>query len=174
MNKKLSTKELQQQINKLTEALQRERADAINLRRRTEEDRAGMGDYYKAAIIRDILPIIDNSERLLDHISAHSKEAPWKEGAEKIVQQSYKVLADLGVERIKTVGEHFDPHLHEAVSMDLPSDLPAETLVEGGALAKEGDGGGQHEIISKELQPGYKLGTEVIRPAMVKVKKEKK
>lgn len=142
---------LREQVRELTEALQRERADSLNLRRRVEEERAGMGNFYKAMVVREILPIIDNSERLLEHISAHSKEAPWKEGAEKIVQQSYKVLADLGVERIKTVGEHFDPHLHEAVHMD--------------------DTGGEHEIISEELQPGYKLGDEVIRPAMVKVKK---
>ena len=56
----------------------------------------------------------------------------------------------IGVERIKTVGEHFDPHLHEAVGIE------------------EGDG--KHEIISEELQAGYRLGDEVIRHAMVKVK----
>lgn len=142
---------LESQLKELTEALQRERADAVNLRRRVDEERAAMGDYHKATIVRDLLPVIDNCERLLNHISTISEDSPLKEGAEKIVQQSYKVLADLGVERIKAVGEHFDPRLHEAVHMD------------------EGDG--DHEVIIEELQPGYQIGEEIIRHAMVKVKK---
>jgi len=148
------SEELQKKIKELTEALQRERADSLNLRRRTEEERAQMGDFYKTMIVRDLLPIIDNCERLLDHISANSEVRPLKEGAEKIVRQCYKALADLGVERIKTKGEHFDPHLHEAVHLE--------------------DGDGEHETISEELQAGYKIGDEVIRPAMVKVKREEK
>ena len=71
-------------------------------------------------------------------------------GVQGVVKQFEKTLADMGVERIKTVGEPFDPHLHEAVGIE------------------EGDSG--QEIVSEELQPGYKLGDEVIRHAMVKVK----
>ena len=163
MSKKLTLTDLQQQVAELTEALQRERADAVNLRRREEEERAQMGDFYKAMIVRNLLPIIDNSERLLEHISAHSKEAPWKEGAEQIVKQAQKVLADLGVERIKTVGGYFDPHFHEAVHMD-----------DGDPSTSSGQAANWHEIISEELQAGYKIGDEIIRPARVKVKKEKK
>ncbi|HYF96579.1 MAG TPA: nucleotide exchange factor GrpE, partial [Patescibacteria group bacterium] len=58
---------------------------------------------------------------------------------------------DIGVKKIKAVGESFDPRLHEAVSME------------------EGDG--KEEVISEELQAGYTLGDEVIRHAMVKVKR---
>ena len=150
----LALEDLRKQVRELTEALQRERADATNVRRRAEEDKLQAASFYKAVIVRDLLPVIDNCERLLEHISAISEDSPLKEGAEKIVQQSYKVLADLGVERIKTVGEHFDPHLHEAVHMD--------------------DTGGEHEVITEELMSGYKLGDEIIRHALVKVKKEKK
>jgi molecular chaperone GrpE len=57
----------------------------------------------------------------------------------------------LGVQSIETVGSVFDPHLHEAVSMDE-------------------DGKGSHEIVSDELQSGYQIGDHVIRHAMVKVK----
>lgn len=153
MVKRLNLADLQQQIGELTEALQRERADSVNLRRRVEEEKMQAGNFYKAMVVRDILPIIDNCERLLDHISAHSKDGPLRGGAEKIVQQAQKVLADLGVERTKTVGEYFDPHLHKAVHLD--------------------DGDGEHDVIVEELQPGYRLGDEVIRHAIVKVKKEK-
>lgn len=156
--KKTSLAQLQQQVTELTQALQRERADAINLRRRVKEEKAQAANFYKAMVVRDILPIIDNCERLLDHISAISENGSLKDGAQKIVRQCHKVLADLGVERIKTKGEHFDPHLHEAVHMDEddPSTSPGQVA---------------DEIVSEELQPGYKLGDEVIRPAMVKVRK---
>jgi len=67
-----------------------------------------------------------------------------------VVKQFEKTLADLGVERIATVGQPFDPRYHEAISME--------------------DGDGTMEVVSEELQAGYKLGDEVIRHAMVRVK----
>ena len=118
-----------------------------------------MANFYKAIVVRDILPIIDNCERLLDHISRHSEERPLKSGVEQIVKQAQKVLVDLGVERIKTIGETFDPRLHEAISME-------------DAAHSTGSGqGGQVEVVCEELQPGYKLGDEIIRHAMVRVKR---
>ena len=159
--KKSSLTDLQQQVAQLTEALKRERADAANVRRRAEEDKLQAANFYKAVIVRDLLPVIDNCERLLEHISAISEDSPLKEGAEKIVQQSYKVLADLGIERIKTVGEEFDPKLHEAISVDMSPE----------ALAKGEDVSGLAEVVCEELASGYKIGDEIIRHALVKVKK---
>ena len=151
---KFSIKQLEKQVVELTEALQRERADSVNLRRRVDEERAQLGNFYKSMVVRDVLPIIDNCERLLDHISKHSEERPLKEGVEKIVKQAQKVLAGLGVEGIKTVGSEFDPRYHEAISVE--------------------DAGGQVEVVCEELQPGYKLDDEIIRHATVRVKMEKK
>ena len=147
-------KHLMSKIAELTEALQRERADAINLRRRTEEERAQMGDFYKAMIVRELSPTVDSQERALKHVPIDLKGNDYVKGVQGVAKQFEQVMATLGVERIKTVDKHFNPHLHEAVHMD--------------------DGDGEHEIITEELQSGYKLGDEVIRPAMVKVKKEKK
>lgn len=160
MSKKPTIQDLQQQIGELTQALQRERADAINVRRRVEEDKASLGTYYKVMILRELLPALDNLERALKHIPDHktdiSRVAPWKQGVEGVVKQFDSCLAQLGVERIKTVGEHFDPKLHEAVHME-----------DGGqdSLASE-------EVVCEELASGYKIGDEVIRHAMVKVKKQ--
>ena len=134
----------------LTDALQRERADAMNLRRRHEEQIAGLRTVVKANVVRDLLPIIDNFERALKHTPADLAGSDYAKGIEGIVKQFSKTLTDIGVERIKTVGEPFDPHYHEAVSME------------------EGDG--TEEVVSEELQAGYKLGDEVIRHAMVRVK----
>ena len=151
MSKKLTLADLQQQVTELTQALQRERADSLNLHRRAEEEKAGMGNYYKAAIVRELLPAVDNLDRALIHVPKDLKDHDYVKGVQGVIKQFENCFKQLGVERIKTVGEHFDPHLHEAVHMD--------------------DNGGEHEVIVEELQPGYKIGDEVIRHAMVKVKK---
>lgn len=141
---------LGQQLAELTEALQRERADAINIRRRHEEQIAGMRSVIKANVIRDLLPVIDNFDRALKHVPKELEENDYVKGVQGVVKQFEKTLQDIGVERIQTVGAPFDPRYHEAVQME------------------EGDG--TQEIVSEELQSGYKIGEEVIRHAMVKVK----
>jgi molecular chaperone GrpE len=142
-----------QQLLDLTEALQRERADAMNIRRRHEEQLSGLKDTIKATIVRDLLPVIDNFERALRHVPKDLEGNDYIKGIQGVVKQFEKTLSDIGVERIKTVGEPFDPRYHEAVSME--------------------EGEGANEVVSEELQAGYRLGDEVIRHAMVKVKLEK-
>lgn len=142
---------LETQIAELTEALQRERADAENLRRRHEQQIIGLRTAVKADVVKDLLPVIDNFERALKHIPKDLESHAYVQGVQGVVKQFEKTLSDIGVERIKTVGAAFDPNLHEAVSME--------------------EGEGDKEIVSEELQSGYKLGDEVIRHAMVRVKK---
>jgi len=138
-----------QQIEELTNALQRERADAENLRRRHQAEIASLRQSVKAHVIEDLLPIIDNFERALKHVPENLADNDYIKGVQGVVKQFEKTLSDIGVERIKTTGESFDPELHEAVSME------------------EGDGG--QEVVSEELQAGYKIGDTVIRHAMVRV-----
>lgn len=151
---------LEQQVAELTEALQRERADAMNVRRRAEEERSAMATLYKAVVVRELLPVIDNFERALKHVPKDLEGNDFVKGVEGVVKQFEKTLADLGVERIKTVGETFDPKVHEAVSME-----DGDPSTSSGQVA--------HEVVSEELQAGYKLGDEVLRHAMVKVRMEK-
>ena len=145
--------ELEQKIGELTEALQRERADAVNIRRRHEEQIASLRNMVKAAVVSDLLPAIDNLQLALAHAPKDLAGHEYVKGVQGVVKQFDKAMTDLGVQRIKTVGEVFDPSLHEAVSV-------------------EGDG--SVEIISEELQPGYKIGNDIIRHARVKVKMENK
>jgi molecular chaperone GrpE len=154
MSKKPTLKDLQQKIAELTEALQRERADAINARRRADEERAKLANYYKAMVVHELLPAIDNLERALVHTPKDLKDHDYVKGVQGVAKQFEKVFADLGVQRIKTVGEKFDPKYHEAVHME------------------EGDG--TVEVVCGELQPGYRIGEEIIRHARVKVKMEKR
>jgi len=141
---------LKQQIASLTEALQRERADAENLRRRHDEQIAGLRTSVKAGVVKDLLPVIDNFERALKHVPEALKDDDYVKGVQGVVKQFEKTLGDIGVERIPGVGATFDPHMHEAVSAE--------------------DGGDGQEVVSEELQAGYKIGDHVIRHAMVRVK----
>ncbi len=142
--------ELAQENANLNDALLRERADAENVRRRAQDEKVKMAGYHKASVVKELLPVIDNFERALKATPKDLEGNDYVRGIEGIVKQFAQTLNKLGVERIKTVGEHFDPELHEAVTME--------------------EGEGEHEIVSEELQSGYKLGDEVIRHAMVRVK----
>lgn len=150
---KKASQELENNIAELTAALQRERADAENIRRRHDEQIAGIKNLVKAQIVSDLLPAIDNLERALKHVPKELEGNDYVKGVEGTAKQFDKVLSDIGVQKIKTVGEQFNPALHEAVGVD---------------------GDGDHETVSEELQPGYTVDGEVIRHAMVKVKREVK
>lgn len=144
------TSDLQVQVDELTAALQRERADAMNIRRRHDEQIASLQSVVKASVVRDLLPVIDNFERALKHVPSDLEGNDYIKGVQGVVKQFEKTLAEIGVTRIKTVGEPFDPRFHEAVSME--------------------DGDGAEEVVSEELQAGYQLGDEVVRHAMVRVR----
>ncbi len=141
---------LQQKVDELTAAVQRERADATNMRRHHEVQVASLKNAIKANVVRDLLPVIDNFERALKHVPADLAGNDYIKGVQGVVKQFDKTLADLGVVRIKTIGEPFDPRWHEAVVV-------------------EDSEGGTEEVVSEELQAGYRLGDEVVRHAMVKV-----
>lgn len=142
---------IDQRVAELTEALQRERADAMNALRRHEQQLATARDSAKASVIKQLLPLIDNFERALKHVPQELEKNEYIKGIQAISKQFDKSLTDLGVTRIKTVGELFDPNFHEAISME--------------------DGDGEQEIVSEELQAGYRLGDHVVRHAMVRVKR---
>ena len=141
--------ELSAQIESLTAALQRERADAMNMRRHHDEQLANLKNIVKANVVKDLLPVIDNFERSLKHVPEDLTGNDYVKGIQAVVSQFEATLANIGVKRIKTVGKPFDPHFHEAVSME--------------------EGKGDQEIVSEELQSGYTLNDEVIRHAMVRV-----
>jgi len=134
----------------LNDALLRERADAMNVRKRADEDREKLGSLYKSLVVKELLPVIDNFERALKVVPKDLEHNEYVKGVQGIVKQFEQSLTKLGVERIKTVGEPFNPELHEAVTVE------------------EGDG--KEEIVSEELQSGYKINDNIIRHAMVKVR----
>ena len=147
-SKKLTLVELQQQIGELTEALQRERADAINIRRQHAEQTASLRNMVRVDVIEQLLPAIDHLELALKHVPAELSNHSYVKGVQSVVKQFEKTLADIGLVKINTAGEIFDPKIHEAIS------------------ATEGA-----DKITEEVQSGYKLGDYVIRPAKVHLAK---
>jgi molecular chaperone GrpE len=131
--------------------LQRLQAEFINFKRRSEEERTRAVELGKEQIISGLLPIFDNLERALAHEPADIKDHAWVKGVSSVAKQLESQLAGLGLVKIGVVGEQFDPSRHDAVAAD--------------------DNDGETEVIGEVLQPGYELGGQIIRHAMVKVTK---
>lgn len=138
------------EVADLKEQLLRVHADFDNFKRRTQEERAELFDTARAEMALKLMPVIDNFDRAAEHVPEEISKDPWYAGVEGIRKQFNDLLSELGIERIKSVGEPFDPNRHEAISHE-PSD--------------EHD----KDIVSKEFEAGYALGDSVIRPSKVNV-----
>lgn len=135
--------------NELKNQLLRARAEFENFRKRTQREAEQTRQRASEALIRDLLPVIDNLDLALQHAD---KEHPISEGVSMVARQFQDVLRRAGVELIPAVGAPFDPAVHEAV-MHAPSEEVAENTV------------------SHEFQKGYRLGSYVLRPSKVAVSK---
>lgn len=140
------------QIEELTADLQRVQAEFQNYKRRESENRADLMVLAKQEIVAQLLPMLDNIDRALSHRPEELKGNAWADGVAQVAKQVTETLKRLGVERITSVGQPFDHNLHEAIGYD--------------------EGEGDREVVSEELQPGYRMGDRVVRPAMVKVKRK--
>lgn len=134
---------LEAQVVELTNDLQRTRADFENYRKQVEAQKLQSMSAAKLATIEKFLPLLDDIDRA---ISAYSEQlSPLRKTFDK-------TLTSLGLTRINSdVDTEFNPDFHEAISV-------------------EGDDG-ENEVISETLRPGYLYDDNVVRPAMVKVKK---
>jgi len=138
------------QIEDLQDRLKRQMAEFDNFRKRTEKEKASMYEIGARDIIEKILPVVDNFERGLAAVPEDVKDSSFAEGVEKIYKQLMKTLEDAGVETIETVGQQFDPNLHNAV------------------MHIDDEQYGENEIC-QELQKGYRYRGSVVRYSMVQV-----
>ena len=151
VEKKQTEKELlkqkQEELDDITDRYKRILAEFENFKKRSGKERESLYNMILADIVSSILPILDNLENAA---KAESKDEEYKKGIELVLKQFQDTLKSKGVEEIKTVGETFDPELHEAVS------------------SVQDDTKGEKEIV-QEYRKGYKIGTKVIRHSMVVV-----
>ena len=128
-------------INELTVDLQRTRADFENFRKQVELQKENERKIAKFATVSKVLPLLDDLDRA---ISAYDELKPLEKSLAKTLKNLdlMKIDSEEGVE--------FNPDVHDAVMVD---------------------GDGEKEVIAETLRPGYYYESEVLRPAMVKVKK---
>lgn len=140
--------------DELKERLLRLTADFDNYRKRTDRERRELSEYAAADLIKEVLPVLDDIERA---VSAPIEAGPgaerlasFRDGLGMIHRQFLEVLRRRGVEALEVVGQDFNPEWHEA-------------------LAKEPLNGRREGEITAEIRRGYRLGSRLLRPAMVKV-----
>jgi molecular chaperone GrpE len=128
--------------------LQRSVAEFANYRRRTEQEREQVRATAAKSLLEQLVPVLDDLHRAIDAIPAEIKESSWVNGVINIERKFAGVLERQGVTPVESLGQPFDPALHEAVATDPGSS--GTTVVE-------------------VYQNGYRLGSTLLRPAMVKV-----
>lgn len=137
-------------------ALQRSRADYVNLKKELDEVRDSVKAKTTERVIMDFLPVIDSFDMAMANTDAwNAVDANWRVGVEYIYTQFKTVLENYNVSAIDSAGVDFDPNLHE----------PMKT--------EDTDDRSQDDKIKQIIQKGYKMGDKVIRPARVVVWKAK-
>ncbi len=127
-------------------------ADYQNLKKETVKQKEEWIKFANAGLILELLPVVNHFKEALKHIPKEEKELDWVKGIIQIKKQMDDFLAKLDIEEIKTVGEKFDPELHEAVSQKEVEDQEEGMIIE-------------------EVQPGYTMNGKVIEAAKVIVSK---
>lgn len=151
----IATDNLQQQLDqaleerqKLQEQLLRTLAEMDNLRKRTLREKEEMGKFANENILREILPVVDNLERAVEHVEKAESTDGLLEGVRMTLTQFGQVLKRFGVEPIDAVGQPFDPSFHQAMGQLESQDHAVNTVV-------------------SELQKGYQLNERLLRPSFV-------
>ncbi len=127
----------------------RERAEQDNFRKRQERVLADRVQHQKKALFNQLLDVMDNVERALAYQDTLDK-AQLQQTLRMLHWQMNEVLRSEGLATVPTVGETFNPYIHEAIEAVESSDQPEGTIIE-------------------EARKGYTLGEETLRPARVKV-----
>ncbi len=136
----------------LLDRLARLQAEFDNSRKRAAKENADYRDYALSDAARNLLPVVDSFELALKN--AETKPEDLRKGMELIRKQLHDALQKMNVQRVPAEGQPFDPRVHEAIVMVESNDVP------------------DHHVL-QELQPGYKIKERLLRPAMVRVAKNK-
>ena len=129
---------------------QRAAADFQNYKRRVEQERAEVARLANAALIINLLPLMDDLERALDSVDTRLAGMTWLDGI-RLIERKFQALLEMsGVTEIEADGQDFDPNVHEAVTF----------------------GEGEENKVISVVQKGYSLGGRVLRPALVVVGKK--
>ena len=144
---KLQIVELEGQVSSLKNDYARAYADTENIKKRLNNEFVTSKKYRIQSFALEILPVIDNCERALEH---ETSDEEYKKGVEMIYQQLISALANEGVSKVDALDKEFDPNYHQAIMSE---------KIEG----KEPG------IVVQVFQNGYVLKDRILRAAMVKI-----
>jgi molecular chaperone GrpE len=147
------TEKLRAERDALLDRLARLQAEFDNARKRAVREQQEFREFAAADVIKNFLPILDSLERALKaggDSNSNSNSNDFRNGIELIYRQFQDALQKIGVQPIVSVGQAFDPRVHEAVEMVDTSEVP------------------DHHVLD-ELQRGYRYKERLLRPAMVRV-----
>jgi molecular chaperone GrpE len=142
---------LKAELDHVRDIYLRKLAEFDNFRKRVEREREDIRLAGVEEMVRDLLPVLDNFERALQH--AEDDSGAFQQGVEMIAKQLWDTLERRGVKEVNPVGEQFDPELHEAVQRVEDGQHPPGT-------------------VAWVMLKGYTMGDRLIRPAMVGVSVE--
>ncbi|MEJ5301538.1 MAG: nucleotide exchange factor GrpE [Thermodesulforhabdaceae bacterium] len=142
----------EEEIAQLRDRMLRMTADVDNMRKRLERERENIICYGNEQLLRELLPVVDNLERALQHSGGDADFKTLREGVELTLKNFLTVLEKFGCKPFESVGMPFDPRYHEAVMQRESSEYPENTVIE-------------------EFQKGYMFRDRLLRPAMVVVAK---
>jgi molecular chaperone GrpE len=150
LKQQLEAKEQEAKSN--YDRLLRQTAELDNFKKRTARERDEAIRFANEALVKDLLPVVDNLERAVAHASGGGNGKPLVEGVELVLRQFLDVLMKHGAVQIQAVGQPFDPAKHEAMVQVESSDHETNSIVE-------------------EFQKGYIFRERLLRPALVSVAK---
>ncbi len=153
LEKQKELEEKDQAIAELKEKLLYQQADFENFKKLKAKEKQEVLRYGNETLIKELLPVIDNLERAIEHASKTEDSKTIVEGVELTLNGFLKVLERSGVNRVEAVGKGFDPNLHEAVYTEERDDVEPGTVI-------------------GEFQKGYIMEGRLLRPSMVSVAKK--
>ena len=139
--------QLKAERDKLVDRIARLQAEFENARKRAERERLEFRDYATGSVVEQFLPVLDNFDLAL---RSDASTEQLRSGVALIVKQMEDVLKQMQVLPVPSIGEVFDPRIHEALGSMERDDLPD-----------------QH--VAEEIRRGYKLRERLLRPALVRV-----
>jgi molecular chaperone GrpE len=132
------------------DALQRERADFSNFRKRIQREQQELRSMIVAETVQKFLPVLDDFERAMQNLPDNVTDSDWFQGFQLIEKKFDDVLASYGIEKLDPLGEPFDHNFHDAISTADSDEYESGTVMD-------------------VLQKGYVMGGKCIRPAIVRV-----
>jgi molecular chaperone GrpE len=139
--------ELKTERDQLLDRLARLQAEFDNARKRQEREKQEFRDYATGSVVEQFLPVLDNFALALN---ATGSAEQLRTGVELIVKQMEETLRQLQVVAVPTIGQQFDPRVHEALGSVERDDLPDHSVAE-------------------EIRKGYRIRERLLRPAMVRI-----